>query len=157
TGKGRQALFHAHSTKVSLIVAAFIAKLYAMVEDDKYQSLIHWNGTGGFVVPNPDEFAKEVLPQYFKHNNFASFVRQLNMYGFHKGTASVHAMPASSAGGASSPSPSSVAAPAPAEASNNSSGLQNWEFAHSMFRPGRRDHLPDIRRKVPLRSYGPSP
>lgn len=36
------------------------------------------NGTS-FHVFDQGRFAKEVLPKYFKHNNMASFVRQLNM------------------------------------------------------------------------------
>ncbi|KAG1948378.1 heat shock factor protein [Pimephales promelas] len=41
------------------------------------------NGTS-FHVFDQGRFSKEVLPKYFKHNNMASFVRQLNMYGFRK-------------------------------------------------------------------------
>ncbi|XP_039359039.1 heat shock factor protein 4-like isoform X4 [Mauremys reevesii] len=45
--------------------------------------MVHQNGTS-FHVFDQGQFAKEVLPKYFKHNNMASFVRQLNMYGFRK-------------------------------------------------------------------------
>jgi hypothetical protein len=36
------------------------------------------------IVLNHERFAREVLGRWFKHQKFASFVRQLNMYGFHK-------------------------------------------------------------------------
>ena len=33
-----------------------------------------------FVIWKPAEFARDVLPQCFKHNNLSSFIRQLNTY-----------------------------------------------------------------------------
>ena len=35
-----------------------------------------------FVVKDPDLFAAEIIPQYFDHNKFSSFARQLNFYGY---------------------------------------------------------------------------
>ncbi|NXK43468.1 HSF1 protein, partial [Piprites chloris] len=46
--------------------------------------LCFWQSGSSFHVFDQGQFAKEVLPKYFKHNNMASFVRQLNMYGFRK-------------------------------------------------------------------------
>lgn len=42
------------------------------------QTNLFQSGTS-FHVFDQGRFAKEVLPKYFKHNNMASFVRQLNM------------------------------------------------------------------------------
>jgi len=73
------------ASSASKNVPAFLNKLYNMVNDPSTDNLIHWSEDGStFIVQRHEEFAKEVLPRFFKHNNFSSFVRQLNMYGFHK-------------------------------------------------------------------------
>ncbi|GAV79917.1 HSF_DNA-bind domain-containing protein [Cephalotus follicularis] len=63
----------------------FLLKTYMLVEDHATDDVISWNGEGtGFIVWQPAEFARDLLPTLFKHSNFSSFVRQLNTYGFRK-------------------------------------------------------------------------
>ncbi|QLQ81177.1 hypothetical protein HG537_0E05320 [Torulaspora globosa] len=64
---------------------AFVNKVWSMLNDESNVNLIQWSPDGkSFIVVNREEFVHEVLPKYFKHSNLASFVRQLNMYGWHK-------------------------------------------------------------------------
>ena len=64
---------------------AFLNKLYSMINSPETDPWVHWNDNGeSFIIPNSQALAEQVLGHHFKHNNFASFVRQLNMYGFHK-------------------------------------------------------------------------
>ncbi|XP_076612813.1 heat shock factor protein 2 [Chaetodon auriga] len=66
-------------------VPAFLTKLWTLVEDAETNEFICWSQEGNsFLVLDEQRFAKEILPKFFKHNNMASFIRQLNMYGFRK-------------------------------------------------------------------------
>ncbi|GLH11421.1 Heat shock factor protein [Gryllus bimaculatus] len=105
-------------------VPAFLAKLWKMVEDSETNDLICWSPSGtSFYIRDQAKFARELLPLYYKHNNMASFVRQLNMYGFHK------------------------------VVSIESGGLKidrdDMEFAHQYFLMGHPYLLEHIKRKIP--------
>ncbi|OXB55980.1 hypothetical protein ASZ78_003203 [Callipepla squamata] len=105
-------------------VPAFLSKLWALVGEAPSNQLITWSQNGqSFLVLDEQRFAKEILPKYFKHNNMASFVRQLNMYGFRK---VVHV-------------DSGIV-------KLERDGLV--EFQHPYFKQGREDLLEHIKRKV---------
>lgn len=106
----------------------FVKKLFQMLSEDKYMSVVRWTASGNsFVVLDTNEFTKEILPRHFKHSNFASFVRQLNKYDFHK----VKILNE--------------------EKQHYEYGDDAWEFQHPEFRKDDPNALENIRRKAPTK------
>lgn len=100
--------------------SAFLSKTYTMI-DNLPDDIGGWSDAGdSMVILDAERFAAEIIPQYFKHNNFRSFVRQLNFYGFRKLRAD-----SSAPGGANA---------------------SRWEFKHGNFRRGQPELLVQIRR-----------
>ncbi|KAE8694822.1 Heat stress transcription factor A-6b [Hibiscus syriacus] len=63
----------------------FLTKTYDIIDDSATNHIISWSrANNSFIVWDPRTFSMTLLPRFFKHNNFSSFVRQLNTYGFRK-------------------------------------------------------------------------
>ena len=94
--------------------------------DQSDPKLASWSTDGtSFVIFDVDEFSKQVLPQYFKHSKFASFVRQLNFYSFRKLRSMTHMHNATHAATAKS---------------------KSVRFGHEYFRRGHPELLHKIQR-----------
>ena len=77
--------FHGEKYKKKSEYPNFLLKLYQILENKDYKDIIEWSDDGKyFIVKNLHDFTENVLPKYYKHNNYSSFIRQLNMYDFHK-------------------------------------------------------------------------
>lgn len=77
--KCEEMVFSVESQKA--VPAPFLTKTYQLVDDPHTDHIVSWGeDETTFVVWRPPEFARDLLPNYFKHNNFSSFVRQLNTY-----------------------------------------------------------------------------
>jgi hypothetical protein len=66
----------------------FPAKLHRLLQDAPKNGLSHivsWiQGGTAFQIHSMDQFTSRVMSTYFSQSKFASFRRQLNLYGFHK-------------------------------------------------------------------------
>ena len=73
-----------NSTKVKKD-KSFLLKLFDILNNTNYNDIIHWNlQENGIIIMDKDKFSQFVLPKFFIHKNYATFTRQLNIYGFNK-------------------------------------------------------------------------
>ena len=59
--------------------------MHDILKDNTFKEIIHWDTDGKrVIISDVVNLCNIVLPKFYKHHNYSSFVRQLNMYGFHK-------------------------------------------------------------------------
>mmetsp|Transcript_15654 Transcript_15654/g.24296 ORF Transcript_15654/g.24296 Transcript_15654/m.24296 type:complete len:403 (-) Transcript_15654:96-1304(-) len=64
---------------------SFPATLLSIISNPEYDHIISWLPSGeAFGIHNRKDFESEILPKYFSHARFNSFVRKLNRWGFRR-------------------------------------------------------------------------
>jgi hypothetical protein len=97
----------------------FLRKAYAMISSCPPE-IGGWSEKGEtFIVKDVKAFSDKIIPTVYKHNNFSSFVRQLNFYGFRK-----------------------------IKSESLSASPHWWEFRHASFIRGKPNLLSEIKRAV---------
>ena len=55
--------------------------MFKILKKKKNNHIIHWNEDGTkIVISDPIKFTVNILPKNFNHQNYSSFIRQLNLY-----------------------------------------------------------------------------
>lgn len=76
---------------VSGHVPTFPAKMHAILTNPNLTGIVAWNHHGrSWTILEPRAFEVRILPKYFEHSKFSSFVRQANGWGFRRLSAGNH-------------------------------------------------------------------
>ena len=122
-----------NTTTGSIPTLRFPQKLWNIVNESNSSSLC-WSQSGQTILLNYEDFQHEFLQtanSYFKTTNIASFVRQLNLYGFKK--INSHNRPKEHLNTISS---------------DSMTNCVHHEFLHEYFKAGRLDLLSRVCRKT---------
>jgi hypothetical protein len=66
-------------------VPCFPAKMHAILANPELHNIVAWDDHGrSFRILKPKKFECDILPKFFEHSKFSSFIRQANGWGFRR-------------------------------------------------------------------------